>query len=103
MLTGVESTLPGAVGLGALLGEHAEVDVHVGPPGIPPFCLLGDLLDDCGTGSRDSAVRNPGRLRPLRDVLPESSPADGLVEGAERMAWTLRIVFGDFPASFSVL
>jgi hypothetical protein len=114
---GVESDLPGAVGLGALLGEptrrhdegpgdieDADVEVDVGPaertqlptahprecsqheqrskPGIPPFRLFDDLLDDVHGGSRDPAVRHPGRLRPLRDVLSEPSPPHGLVEGS---------------------
>ncbi len=114
---GVESDLPGAVGLGALLGEsapghddragnveHAKVEVHVGPAertqipsahprerseheertktGIPPFCLFDDPLDDLHRGSGDPAIRHPGRLRPLRDVLPEPSPAHGQVESS---------------------
>ena len=114
---GVESDLPGAVSLGALLGEparrhdegardieDADVEVDVGPAkgtqlpsahprecseheersktGIPPFCLFDDLLDDVHGRSRDPAVRDPGRLRPVSDVLPEPSPADGLVESS---------------------
>jgi hypothetical protein len=41
-----------------------------------------------------------GGFAPVRDVLSEPSPPHGLVE--EKMAWTLRVVLDDFPASFKV-
>ncbi len=49
--------------------------------GVPPLRLFDDLLDDVHGGSGDPAVRHPGRLRPLHDVLSEPSPPHGLVEG----------------------